>query len=234
MKQNTPEHLSSPTRPATPRGHPAPYNSALLPIFVAMLLPARPLLILDPFAGSGRIHQLRALLPGVIAIGVELEPEWARLAAPTAVATALRLPFPTNAFDAIVTSPTYGNRMADHHHARDAGPRHTYRHALGRPLHAENSGAMQWGDAYRAFHVAAWTEARRVLKPGGILVLNVKDHIRRGARQEVTAWHVQALRGLGFAEITRVAVPCPGQRHGANGRLRVDYEWVIRFVRAAG
>ena len=29
----------------------------------------------------------------------------------------------------------------------------------------------------------------------------------------------------------RVHVPCPGQRHGANGHLRVDYESVLQFRR---
>jgi hypothetical protein len=62
-------------------------------------------------------------------------------------------------FDAICTSPTCGNRMADHHEARDISPRHTYRHVLGRPRTPGNSGALQWGDGiageeYRALHVA--------------------------------------------------------------------------------
>jgi tRNA G10 N-methylase Trm11 len=84
------------------------------------------------------------------------------------------LPFADASIDAIVTSPTYGNRLADHHRASDPLLRRSYTHDLGRPLHSENSGAMQWGDAYRAFHRRAWAEAVRVLKPGGRFVLNVK------------------------------------------------------------
>jgi len=209
--------------------HPATYTDTLLPVLAAMLPADRALRILDPFAGTGKIATLRRWLPLATCYGTEIEPEWAATTPGVIVANALRLPFPAATFDAIVTSPTYGNRMADHHQARDARPRHTYRHALGRPLHAENSGAMQWGEAYRTFHVAAWTEARRVLRVGGIFVLNVKDHIRHGEVQRVTEWHIEALRGLGFEETTRVAVPCPGQRHGANGHLRVAYEWVIRL-----
>ena len=34
---------------------------------------------------------------------------------------------------------------------------------------------------------------------------------------------------LGFVCTRRVHVPCPGQRHGANGHLRVDYESVIQL-----
>ena len=104
---------------------------------------------------------------------------------------------------------------------------------LGRPLTPGNSGALQWGEEYRALHVAVWTECRRVLKPGGIFVLNVKDHIRGGVLQEVTNWHAVTLLMLGFVCTRRVHVPCPGQRHGANGHLRVDYESVIQLRKSS-
>ena len=68
-----------------------------------------------------------------------------------------------------------------------------------------------------------------MLKPGGIFVLNVKDHIRGGVLQHVTNWHAVALLMLGFVCTRRVHVPCPGQRHGANGHLRVEYESVLQF-----
>ena len=119
--------------------------------------------------------------------------------------------------------------------SRPHKPAKLMRHTLGRPLTPGNSGAMQWGDGiagdeYRALHVAVWTECRRVLKPGGIFVLNVKDHIRGGVLQEVTKWHSVALLMLEFVCTRRVHVPCPGQRHGANGHLRVAYESVLQFT----
>jgi hypothetical protein len=106
----------------------------------------------------------------------------------------------------------YGNRMADHHIAHDGSPRHTYRHVLGQPLTPGNSGALQWGDGiagrsgageeYRALHVAVWTEARRVLKPRGIFVLNVKDHIRGGV--------VGPLTGMRWdGDVIHVRTPSP-------------------------
>lgn len=212
--------------------HPATFTTILLPIF-ASLLPHTPLRILDLFAGTGKIALLHDALPNTRFFGAELEPEWSAMAntagCPTPICSATNLPYPTATFDALVTSPCYGNRMADHHDARDASPRHTYRHVLGRPLHTLNAGALQWGDAYRALHAAAWTEARRVLRPGGILVLNVKDHIRGGIIQRVTNWHAVTLLGLGFVCTTRVHVPCPGQRHGANSQLRLAYESVLGF-----
>lgn len=142
---------------------------------------------------------------------------------------ALALPFADGFFDTVLTSCTYGNRMADHHEATDGSRRNTYRHALGRALHPENSGAMQWGADYRAFHVAAWAEVRRVLSPGGVFVLNVKDHIRRGAVVAVTDWHIEALTAAGFVLVAHERIACPGNRYGQNGASRVAYESVIKF-----
>ncbi len=152
-----------------------------------------------PTLRTGRILQLRQWWPHLDIIGIEIEPEWAALSSGIRVGNALALDLPTASVDAVVTSPAYGNRMADHHNARDGSPRHTYRHALGRPLHPQNAGALQWGpgkagDAYRAFHARAWREARRVLRPGGLLILNLKNHIRVGCEQDVTFWHICADR----------------------------------------
>lgn len=211
--------------------HPATYNDSLLPIMAGLLPDSAD--ILDPFCGTGKIAQLRAWLPRSHFYGYEIEEEWATMAraAGCHVTTgdARRMHYPDATFDAICTSPTYGNRMADHHNARDSSPRHTYRHTLGRPLTPGNTGALQWGPAYQELHRAVWAECRRVLKPDGILVLNIKDHIRQGALQPVTNWHAVTLLELAFVCTARIHVPCPGQRHGANGHLRVPYESVLRF-----
>jgi tRNA G10 N-methylase Trm11 len=190
---------------------------------------------LDPFAGTGKIVRLNAWLPFATFHGYEIENEWASQARAAGcrciTGDSRNMVYNHHYFDAICTSPTYGNRMADHHEARDASPRHTYRHALGRPLTPGNSGEMQWGEEYRKLHRAVYLECRRVLKLGGILVLNMKDHIRKGELQEVTNWHAISLLACGFVCTARVHVPCPGQRHGANGHLRVNYESVLQFRR---
>jgi SAM-dependent methyltransferase len=218
--------------------HPATFTDALLPRLAAMLQPVLrqtpgPIRVLDPFAGTGKIVRLREWLPQLQCHGYEIEDEWAQTARAAGLACytadSRRLHYPDSYFDAVCTSPTYANRMADHHEARDGSPRHTYRHALGRPLSPGNSGMLQWGDAYRALHTAVYREVRRVLRPGGLLVLNLKDHIRHGERVPVTNWHAVTLLGIGFVCTGRTRVPCPGQRHGTNGRLRVSYETVLRF-----
>lgn len=208
--------------------HPARFTPALIPVMAGMLRGVTR--VLDPFGGVGGIFALAPLLPGVEIQAIELEAEWAGCDARIRQGNALALPWAAGYFDAICTSPTYGNRLADHHLARDAARRRSYTHDLGRPLQADNSGRLHWGPQYQDFHRRAWTEARRVLQPGGRFVLNVKDHIRGGEVAPVTAWHVGALRGLGFRLAEEVRVPCPGMRWGANREARVGYESVLLFV----
>lgn len=202
--------------------HPARYTKSLLPLFAHLLTGATT--VLDPFAGTGRIHQLRAR--GYRTFGVELEPEWATLEPRTLVGDALALPFSAGSFSAVCTSPTYGNRLADSHNAQDGSVRRSYTHDLGRPLSANNSGGMQWGDEYRRFHYSAWVESLRVLRPGGSFVLNIKDHVRKGERQHVTAWHVDVLTALGLVEVERHTVAAPSLKQGSNTE-RVEGEAVI-------
>lgn len=214
-----------PTKPDLGGGisHPARYSDELFPQFIDLL--AGYLTVLDPFGGTGKIHQLEA--HDHITKAVEIEPEWATLHPNTIEGDALALPFADAEFDAICTSPTYGNRLADHHDAKDDSVRRSYTHDLGRTLNPNNSGGMHWGDAYREFHDAAWAEAVRVLRPGGRFVLNIKDHIRAGRYQDVTAYHLDALVKLGLTIAAVRPVATRSLRSGTNGELRVDAELVI-------
>ena len=211
--------------PANPK-HPAKYTDSLLPVMAGMLRGRRR--ILDPFGGTGKVFLLEHWLgAGVEIQAVELEPEFAAVNPRTKVGNALALPWPDGYFDAVNTSPTYGNRMADC--LQDNWQRISYTDRLGRKLSPDNSGAMRWGPKYRAFHVAAWTEARRVLQEGGAFVLNIKNHIRAGKVQPVTEWHIEALTALGFRLQRHERVNTPSMRYGANSDKRVEYESVILF-----
>lgn len=180
--------------------------------------------VLDPFAGTGRIHALAS--PWIDTVGVELEPEWADMHEGTIVGDATALPFATESFDVVATSPCYGNRMADHHNAKDDSKRITYRHSLGRKLSYNNAGAMQWGDEYKFLHTLAWFEAYRVLIPRGLMVVNLSNHIRKGKIAKVTEWHLGILSGLFLLEEVR-RVRTPRMRRGANYDLRVDHENIL-------
>jgi hypothetical protein len=86
--------------------HPAKYSDCLLPIF-DNYLPDNSHKILDPFAGTGKLRKVRSNC-----ILLEIEPEWANESG-AIIGDATMMPFDSGYFDAICTSPTYGNRMAD-------------------------------------------------------------------------------------------------------------------------
>ena len=209
--------------PAANPAHPAKYTDALLLTMAQMLKGRRR--ILDPFGGTGKVFLLEAWLPDAQIEAVEIEPEWAAINPRTTHGNALDLPWGDGYFDAVCTSPTYGNHMADQSIMATA----KYRANLGRKLHPDNSGACSWGPQYRSLHIAAWTEARRVLQVGGVFVLNIKNHIRGGVVQPVTEWHVDTLQALGFRMLQHERINTPSMRYGRNSDKRVEYESVVLF-----
>jgi tRNA G10 N-methylase Trm11 len=203
-----------------PVDHPAKFSKAVLEVIEPLNLQG---VGLDPFAGIGGVHAL-----GWNTWGIELEPEWAEQHPRNLVGDATFLPFADWTFDYIVVSPCYGNRMADHHEAKDKSTRHTYRHTLGRKLHPNNAGAMQWTQRkYKTLHIAAWAETVRCLRPGGTFVLNISDHYRKDVLQPVTDWHISVLMDNGLMVVEHHKVETPRQRHGANGGRRPEYESVL-------
>lgn len=225
--------------------------------------------VLDPFAGTGRIHELR---PRVKTFGVEIEPEGAAMSRYTRCGDATHLPRAwTGRFRAVACSPTYASRMADHHDAKEKCKpcggtgmtpnvplrnlpgkvllghpcskcdgtgkrkykRFTYKHSLGRDLHPRNTGGMQWSEKddapYKVLHREAWAESWRVLQEGGLLIVNVKNHIRKYVEIDVVGWHAETIKALGFEEVERIPVKTPGMGFGANRDARAECEYVLVF-----
>jgi hypothetical protein len=192
--------------------------------------------ILDPFAGTGKVHHLVVEpnydLPFTpFTVGVEIEADWANLHPRNLIADALALPFPDDTFDGMVTSPCYGSRMADHHNAQDGSIRRSYTHDIGHDLHPHNSGTLQWGDEYRAFHSQAWTESLRVLQPDALIVVNISNHIRGGVEQRVTEWHLQWFLANDCQVVDLDRVNTSRMRFGANRLARARYEnvFIVRY-----
>lgn len=176
--------------------HPAKYADDFIPIFAEMVGSSKR--ILDPFAGTGKIGNIKKFGFNGFVYANEIEREWLcstqNLCDCLTFEDAEFLDFPNGWFDAIVTSPTYGNRMADHHHAQDGSKRLTYTHCLGRPLNPENTGKMQWGDEYRQKHIRCYRHLVDLLASGGKFIINVKDHIRKQEVIHVTDFHVATLK----------------------------------------
>lgn len=200
--------------------------------------------LLDPMAGIGGVLEITDNHPQVMVTMIEIEGEWADAARSRAIPpdSVIHTDFFNWAkgrepmeWDIIMTSPTYGNRMADSHTPGpdDHSTRNTYRHVLERPLTEGSSAGMQWGDEYREFHTKAWTAVYDLLTPTGIFVLNVKDHIRKGVKQPVCTWHRKLCETLGFTLQCYYEVPVKGNRQGQNGEVRVDYEMVYVFRKPA-
>lgn len=199
--------------------------------------------ILDPMAGVGGVTSIANNYPQVHVTMVEIEREWADVAATKVInGKVVHADFlkwanyeGEGGYDIIITSPTYGNRMADSHTPGEADKsvRNTYRHVLERPLTDGSSAGMQWGDEYREFHTRAWAAVYALLSPTGIFVLNVKDHIRKGQKQPVCAWHKSLCTALGFTLVCYYEIPVKGNRQGQNGEVRVDNEMVYVFRKPA-
>lgn len=235
------------TTTATPK-HPAKFSEPIIDLLQALVLAeARrvqgrvipgdcPVQVLDPFAGVGRVHRL-ARPNRILTRGVEIEPEWAACHPETICADALEwLIRPGNyeRFDIVVTSPTYGNRLADHHNAKDGSHRRSYTHDLGRPLAETNSGKLHWGSAYWAFHELAYQRIRYALKPGGLFLLNVSDFYRQKAVVPAVDWHRAAALDAGFV-VAGPDIPVATRRLRGVGAettsARAAHEVILRLRR---
>lgn len=211
--------------------HPATYTESFIPKFAELLSGCGS--VLDPFGGVGKLALIKDYGFKGRVVCNEIEREWTETGKYSvdewSIGDAANLRFANCEFDAICTSPTYGNRMADHHKARDISKRITYTHCLGRPLNDQNTGRMQWGERYRRKHIEVYAECLRVLRQKGVFILNISDHIRKGEVMPVVDWHKETLLSMGMLLIEEIKIETPRMGFGKNAKVRVPSESIMVF-----
>lgn len=227
--------------------HPAKFSDEVLDAALAFLwsnawtIPDD-CLMLDPFAGTGKGSVVADKL-GMGWLGVEIEPEWAEMEPRTLVGDSRNLvkllerKHMLGLIGAVFTSPVYGNRMSDHHDAKDTSRRITYRHSLGRALNHHNAGRLHFkkrAREYEKLHFRVWKQCYEALNPGGLMMVNVKNFIRGGDEMDVVGFHEWAMRQADFTMFDKIKVDTPGMRFGENNELRVDGEVILVGVKPRG
>lgn len=211
--------------------HPAKYTDSFISVFADLLRNREK--VLDPFAGTGKIGLVKEYGFSGEIYANEIEPEWINdniyQCDFITNADAEFLEYPLGYFDAICTSPTYGNRMADHHEAKDGTKRNTYTHCLGRTLADGNTGKMQWGCEYMEKHERIYSHLSHLVKDGGLFILNIKNHIRRGKEIDVKTFHENAIVKNGFVKIDELFIETSGNGFGANADKRTSGEFIMVF-----
>ena len=212
--------------------HSAKYSDVFIPIFADLLKDCE--VVLDPMAGTGKLAMIKEFGFRGKVVCNDIESEWKNgedyLVDEWHCSDASRMEWAEdNTFDAICTSPTYGNRMADNFVSKDGTRRITYRHYLGHELKEGNTGYMQFGDKYREKHREIYAECLRVLKPGGLMIVNVSNHIRAGVEIPVVDFHKETLESLGAKFEREIQVKTPRMGFGANSKARVEHESILIF-----
>lgn len=216
-----------------PIKHPATYSEHFIEIFAKYLHDKKN--VYDPFGGTGKISLIKEHgFQGKIYCS-EIEPEWTNVYKSVDtwfIVDSAKTEFISDEFfEAICTSPTYGNRMADHFESKDSSKRITYRHGLGRNLTDGNTGKMQWGQKYQDKHIEIYVELYRVLQKNGLFILNISDHIRAGKIVPVSEWHKKTLETIGFKLQETLNIETKRMGFGENSKLRVSSEQIFIFTK---
>jgi len=197
-------------------------GKANLNLLLALLqyLPAGEI-VLDPMAGTGSaLVYLDYEYPVICG---ELEAHWANLcetnrksitisrlfaASSPALCNQLdasRLPLADGSMSAIVTSPPYWDMLSDWHinsHNLQSAGHDVYGIAYG--LHPQNVGNIHIYENYLRAMFTVYGECGRVLRPGGVLALILKDRIHKQQRVPIIQDTITLLRALNMAMVRQI------------------------------
>lgn len=235
--------------------HPAPFSKPILDRLADLLRSdqkalGKPLRILDPFAGTGRVFLAAPPYSKVTMIEIEKEFVEEGLAYLSSINGRLdqtvkwRYEAAESAgwlqkhratYTHIVTSPTYGNRMRDPYRSKPGTQCRSYAQSKGGPLLPYNSGAYKLdSDQYWGINGDVMESAIARLVPGGRVYINVSDFYhtpKKGAppeRQPVGAEWVSLMTHCGVFLASVEQVVTRRFTRGEN-RHRVPYEYILTF-----
>jgi modification methylase len=182
-------------------------------------------LVVDPMGGSGSIYI--GLLTGRRIVAGDIEAQWAKLLVENQISLArqsiiafatsslacrwdaVKLPLASGQADLIITSPPYFDTFSDW----DANSQHLVSDdklndcGISYGLHPRQLANIHIYEEYLRAMLAVYREARRILRPGGKLILIVKDVIRGGRRLPIVEDNLSVARAAGFQLQERFDVP---------------------------
>jgi len=209
------------------RPHPAKFSDCLLPV-IKELIPEGTEWITDPMAGIGKITLLGSNFKYQCN---EIEPEWASQIKAQIVtakdAKALKLVERT----VIITSPPYGNRMADCFITkRPSSMKGRYAGDLGRRLSEGSSASLAFGNKYKALMTEIYTSLFEQMNEGQVFILNASNFIRDKKEVNVIGFYLELFSQKGFTLDDFKTVKTPRDRgRGANSKLRVSFEVLMKW-----
>jgi hypothetical protein len=133
-------------------------------------------------------------------------------------------------YDCIVTSPPYGNRMADNFKAsKPDSMRRSYVGDLGRNVSTGSCCCSHFGKGYEE-QISSILDAVIDNITFTRFVLNVSNFIRQFKEVEVVEWYKSYFKQKGFKVLFEEKVVTRRQKGvGANTHLRVPAEHIIVF-----
>jgi len=209
--------------------HPSKYSKELLPVLAKYAYGH----ILDPMGGTGKAGLLKSLNPRITKVTInELEKEWADQGVDNKVdeiivGDAKNL---SGRYDCIVTSPPYGNRMADNFKAgKPDSMRRSYVGDLGRNVSDGSVCCKHFGKGYEEMIESIYDSILFKIS-FDLFILNVSNFIRQFKEVNVIDWYKNYFKKRDFILLYEDAVNTRRQKGvGANTQLRVSHEVVMVF-----
>ena len=216
------------------RPHPAKYSDSLLPVLAENSYGV----VLDIMGGVGKAGLLKKYNTKITKVIInELEPEWGNQAVNYNVdeiiigdAKELKL-----SVDCIVTSPPYGNRMADNFKiganggTSEPSMRKMYAGNLGRTPSQGSVCCLHFDKGYQDKVISIYDSVIANCSFNRF-VLNVSDFIRQFQVVDVQRFYENYFKEKGFRLIYKIPVKTKRQKGvGQNTELRVDHEVVMVF-----